>query len=214
MRNDECWIYLHNQQLKKSISNWIYHFNTCAMKSTEVYKEISNIIFPKLKLNGFKKTKSGMLGFYKKLKSHYLTIWFQCSQDGFDKYAGSKFTVEIQIGGSDKIGDSLHRHRIQYFFTQSELNNIKKVENGIKDTLHKPPKSHVIFTMSDNLQKWYNKKFEKDNTSYSHSSDIWFIYFDIGDIQKWIKILEPIIERILADYETYEIPDAPTERDL
>lgn len=55
------------------------------MKSTEVYKEINKIISPTLKSNGFKKTKSGMLGFYKQLKEFYLVIWFQCSQDGFDQ---------------------------------------------------------------------------------------------------------------------------------
>lgn len=55
------------------------------MKSTEVYKEINKTISPTLKSNGFKKTKSGMLGFYKQLKEFYLVIWFQCSQDGFDQ---------------------------------------------------------------------------------------------------------------------------------
>lgn len=174
------------------------------MKSTEVYKEINSIVFPTLKSIGFKKTKSGMLGFYKKLKSHYLIIWFQCSQDGFDQYAGSKFIVETQIGNSPEIGGGLHRHRIPHFLTEGELDNIKKTENEIKDKLHKPPKSHFIFTMSEDVQKWYKKKFEKDNIAYTNSSDIWFIYFDTNDIQKWIRILEPIINRIIVDYEKSE----------
>jgi hypothetical protein len=171
------------------------------MKSAEVYKEINSIIFPNLKSNGFKKTKSGMLGFYKKLKSHYLIIWFQCSRDGFDEYTGSKFIVETQIGDTNEIGGSVHRHRIPYFLTQDEFDIIKKAENKIKDKLRKPPKSHYIFSMSEDVQKWYNKKFEKDNIAYSNSSDIWFIYFDNSDIQKWVGILEPVIDRIIGDYE-------------
>ncbi|MFT3947843.1 MAG: hypothetical protein QM763_12815 [Agriterribacter sp.] len=171
------------------------------MKSTEVYREINSIVFPTLKSNGFKKTKSGMLGFYKKLKSHYFIIWFQCSQDGFDQYAGSKFIVETQIGNTAEIGAGLHRHRIPYFLTESELDKIKITENEIKDKLHKPPKTHFIFTMSEDVQKWYKKKFEKDNTTYTNSSDIWFIYFDTIDIHKWVRILEPIIDRIIVDYE-------------
>lgn len=174
------------------------------MKSAEVYKEINSLVFPTLKSNGFKKTKSGMLGFYKKLKNHYLIIWFQCSQDGFDQFAGSKFIVGTQIGYTAEIGGGLHRHRIPYFLKESELDNIKKTENAIKDKLPKPQKSHFIFTMSKDVQKWYKKKFEKDNTAYTNSSDIWFIYFDTSDVQKWVRILEPIIDRIIVDYEKSE----------
>lgn len=174
------------------------------MKSTEVYKEINSLVFPTLQSYGFKKTKSGMLGFYKKLKSHYLIIWFQCSRDGFDQFAGSKFIVETQIGNIAEIGGGLHRHRIPYFLTESELDSIKKTENAIKDKLPKPTKSHFIFTMSEDVQKWYKKKFEKDNTAYANSSDIWFIYFDTSDIQRWVRILVPIIDRIIVDYEKSE----------
>lgn len=171
------------------------------MRSTEVYKEINSLVFPPLKSNGLKKTKSGMLGFYKKLKSQYLIIWFQCSRDGFDQYAGSKFIVEIQIGNSREIGDSLDRLRIPYFLTQDELDNIKRTENEIKSKLRKPPKSHHIFARSEDVQKWYIKKFENDNVVYNNSSDIWFIYFDNSDIKKWVGILGPIIDRIIGDYE-------------
>src|ERR1700712_3943526 len=113
------------------------------MKSTEVYKEINKIIYPKLKANGFKKTKSGMLGFYKLLKEYYLVIWFQCSQDGFDIYAGSKFIVEIQVSRSNEIGGtSIIRHRIPYFLTEKDSGIIAKLENEIKYKLQKPPKTH------------------------------------------------------------------------
>ena len=172
------------------------------MKSTEVYKEINKIIYPTLKSNGFKKVTSGMLGFYKLLKEYHLVIWFQCSQDGFDIYAGSKFIIEIQISKSNDIGAaSIFSRRIPYFLTEKEFNIIVKIENEIKDKLQKTSKNHYIFSLAENIQNWYTNKFKKVNKSYNNSSDIWFIYFDQADIEKWVKIVEPMIIRIIYDFE-------------
>jgi|WetSurMetagenome_2_1015567.scaffolds.fasta_scaffold52388_3 hypothetical protein len=172
------------------------------MKSTDVYKEINNIIFPNLKSNEFKKTKSGMLGYYKQLKEFYLVIWFQCSQDGFDEYAGSKFIVEIQISKTNEIGtDSIVRQRIPFFLTENDFTEIARTENQIKDKFRKPPKTYYIYSLAENTQNWYKKKFEKANDTYNKSSDIWFVYFDQTDIQKWINIIEPMIKRIIYNFE-------------
>jgi hypothetical protein len=175
------------------------------MTSTEVYKEINSIIFPNLKANGYKKTKSGMLGYYKQLKEHYLVFWFQCSRDGFDKFAGSKFIVEIQISNSNEIGkDAIVRHRIPFFLSDRDFADIAKTENEIKDKLQKPPKTYFIFSLAENIQNWYKKKFEKTNNSYDKSSDIWFLYFDKTDIKMWIEIIEPMINKIIYDFEQTE----------
>ncbi len=160
------------------------------MKSTEVYKEISKIIFPNLQSKGFKKTKSGMVGFYKQLKELYLVIWFQCSRDGFDQFAGSKFIVEIQISETNEIGSaSVVRQRIPFFLTDKDFDNITKIENEIKDKLQKPQKSYFIFSLLDGIQNWYKKKFEKTTTKYNNESDIWFVYYDKADIKKWTRLI-------------------------
>jgi len=175
------------------------------MKSTEVYKEINGIIFPNLKSNGFKKTKSGMLGYYKQLKENYLVFWFQCSRDGFDEFAGSKFIVEIQISNSNEIGTaSIVRQRIPFFLTDKDFKEIAKTENQIKEKLQKPPKTYFIFSLAEDIQNWYKKKFEKTNNSYDKSSDIWFVYYDKTDIEKWLEIIEPMINKIIYDFEQTE----------
>ena len=172
------------------------------MKSTEVYREINRSISSKLRPHGFRKTKSGMLGFYKLLKEHYLIVWFQCSQDGFDKYAGSKFIVEIQISKSNLIGDeSVLRQRIPFFMTEFELEVIAKTENEIVAKLPKPPRSYFIFSLPEDVQRRYLKKFEKISKKYNNSSDIWFVYFNQSDIEKWLETIEPIIIRAICDLE-------------
>ena len=172
------------------------------MKSTEVYKVINEIIFPNLKSTGFKKAKSGMLGFYKQLKKQYLVIWFQCSRDGFDKFAGSKFIVEIQISATNEIGtESTVRKRIPFFLTKYDFENISKIENEIRFKLEKPPITYFIFSLTQDIQNWYKRKFKKTTTKYNNKSDIWFVYSDKADIQKWMKIIEPAINKIIYNFE-------------
>ncbi|WP_294185003.1 hypothetical protein [uncultured Sphingobacterium sp.] len=172
------------------------------MKSTEVYRIINRIIFPELKSLGFKKTKSGMLGFYKQLKDHNLVIWFQCAQGGFDTYAGSKFVVEVQISKNNDIGSpSVFRERIPFFLTMDDLTTVTILENRVKDKLRFPPSSHYIFAMDEKIQLWYKKKFEKVENIYTNSSDIWLVYFDETDIRNWVEFLQPIIRKIVLDFE-------------
>ena len=175
------------------------------MKSREVYQEINKIIFPNLKSNGFKKTKGGMLGFYKQLKEYYLVIWFQCSQYGFDQLAGSKFIVEIQISETNEMGNpSIVRERIPFFLTEKDFENIVRVENEIKYKLQKPLKTHYIFSLTDNIKNWYKKKFKKAIIKYNNKSDIWFVYFDQADVEKWTKLIEPMLNKVIHDFEQTE----------
>ena len=175
------------------------------MKSTEVYKEIHTAMFPWLKANGFKKTKSGMLGYYKFLKKSYLVIWFQCSQDGFDVYSESKFIIELQISTTNEIGvDAIVRSRIPFYLSKNDFVDIEKATNEIRRKLKRPPETYYIFQLAKNIQQWYKSKFEKTTVSYNKTSDIWFGYFDHADIKKWVRILEPHIHRIIHDLEQTE----------
>ena len=103
------------------------------MKSTEVYKIINLIIKEDFKALGYKKTKGGMLGFYKQINKLYVIFWFQCSQSAFNFYTGSKFTIEFQLSETDGIGsEAIERHRISHYLTQEELQYITKKENEIR----------------------------------------------------------------------------------
>jgi hypothetical protein len=115
------------------------------MKSKEVYKEIDQIITPVLKEKGFKKAKTGMLGFYKLLKKNYLIIWFQCSQDGFDVHTGSKFVVELQISEQNFLGGlAIVRNRIPWYLLKDELSKIVELENEIRSKFFRPQSNHYI----------------------------------------------------------------------
>jgi len=55
--------------------------------------------------------------------------------------------------------------------------------------------------MDENIQRWYKKKFEKVDNNYTNSSDIWFVYFDETDINNWIEFLQPVIKKVIYDFE-------------
>jgi hypothetical protein len=55
--------------------------------------------------------------------------------------------------------------------------------------------------MDENIQRWYKKKFEKVDNIYTNSSDIWFVYFDEADINNWIAFLQPVIRKVILDFE-------------
>ncbi len=93
-----------------------------------------------------------MLGFFKALKKHYLVCWFQCSQEGFDAYAGSKFVFEVQISETNDIGSpSVFRERIPSFLTVNDLAKVTVIENKVKDKLRLPPNTHDIFGMDEDI---------------------------------------------------------------
>ena len=81
-----------------------------------------------------------------------LTFWLQCSQSAFNFYTGSKFTIEFQLSGTDRIGsEAIERHRISHYLTQEELKYITKKENEIRKNMKKPPSNYSLLKPSNRM---------------------------------------------------------------
>lgn len=172
------------------------------MKSTEVYKIINLIIKDDFKALGYKKTKGGMLGFYKQINKLYVIFWFQCSQSAFNFYTGSKFTIEFQLSETDGIGsEAIERHRISHYLTQEELQYITKKENEIRKNMKKPPSNYSLLNMSDDIKKWFMKNYEPIRDVYNNDTDIWLRYIEEKDIKEWVEYFKNIIKRIVGVLE-------------
>ena len=172
------------------------------MKSTEVYKIINLIIKDDFKALGYKKTKGGMLGFYKQINKLYVIFWFQCSQSAFNFYTGSKFTIEFQLSETDGIGsEAIERHRISHYLTQEELQYITKKENEIRKNMKKPPSNYSLLNMSDDIKKWFMKNYGPIRDVYNNDTDIWLRYIEEKDIKEWVEYFKNIIKRIVGVLE-------------
>ena len=143
------------------------------MKSTEVYKIINLIIKDDFKALGYKKTKGGMLGFYKQINKLYVIFWFQCSQSAFNFYTGSKFTIEFHLSETDEI----------------------------RKNMKKPPSNYSLLNMSDDIKKWFMKNYEPIRDVYNNDTDIWLRYIEEKDIKEWVEYFKNIIKRIVGVLE-------------
>jgi hypothetical protein len=173
------------------------------MKSSMVYKILNNHIQGDLKKLSYKKVRSSMLGYSKKVNGHYINFWFQCSRDGFDEYAGAKFIVQFSIDGLAEIGyRGYNGGRIPKYLTVEELVEVGLIQSNIISKLTKPPSGHFSSSWSTDVISGYLKKFELVTDSYTDTSDIWFRYKTESDINKWGHFLKEIILRTLTLLET------------
>ncbi|MCI0631607.1 MAG: hypothetical protein L0Y44_13235 [Phycisphaerales bacterium] len=156
------------------------------MKSTEVYKLIREVIGPWCKEQGFKRTTGGMLGWHRPHADQQLVFWFQCSQDGWDPYTGSKFILEFQVAGDPQPGASgARRYRLPYFLSEAELEEVRAIQNSVIAGLPPPPKDYYVFGLGAATSEWYRGKFQPVPEPYRNQDDIWLRYHTPADVRRW-----------------------------
>lgn len=154
------------------------------MKSDEVYKLLRSEVGPWFKAAGFKRAKS-MLSWYRAHGDEFIVVWFQVSQDGWDQYAGSKFTLEFQKSPTTVVGTGWSRKRISAFCSFTEREAIRSIQNGIIRSLEAPPKSHFVFHVFPQVTEWYKEKFLPESMPYQENRDIWFHYSKPDHVLTW-----------------------------
>lgn len=174
------------------------------MKSTEVYRIARQVLAPWCKEHGFRRTKGGVRGWYKPIGEKFIVFWFQVSQDGWDEYAGSKFTVEFQISDEPVIGagEPNQRWRLPKFLNEDELEAVRGMQDAVIAKLEKPSRSYFIFQLADDVVSWYLAKFERVIEPYRRTDDIWLRYKDEEDVERWAVFVKgklPGVVRFLSN---------------
>ena len=174
------------------------------MKSTDVYRTIRETIGPWCKSVGFKRTQDGMLGWVRPAEAKHLLFWCQCSQDGWDSYAGSKFVVEFQLAPSDRPGASgpeSKRMRLGRLLFDGELQRATELQDAVIAKLAQPPKDHPNMTVSNEVARWYLAKFARLERPYRRDDDLWLRYHDDDDVAHWGNFLRDVLPRVIATFE-------------
>jgi len=172
------------------------------MKSTEVYREAREVLAPWCKAHGFKRLAGGLLGWHKPFGEMHLIFWLQCSQEGWDPYAGSKFVTEFQFSPLPRIGAhgaGCVRHRLPSFLTNDELEFVRENQNKVIRSLPKPPAHHFVLQMDQRTVDWYLAKFKKVEVPYKVTDDIWLRYVNHEDVRCWARFLLGVLPRIVQD---------------
>ena len=94
-----------------------------------------------------------MFSWYRPHRDLHIVFWFQVSQDGWDDYEGSKFTVEFQLSAEPIVGEvSSFRQRLGQFLDDSSREEVRKIQNGIICSLTPPPPEADELGLEDNFQ--------------------------------------------------------------
>ncbi len=172
------------------------------MRSTEVYRTAREILAPWCKSGGFKRAKTVMLGWHRPTDGDYLTFWLQVSQDGWNAYAGSRFTVEFELSEEPVVGTGRIHQRLFDLLTDCELRRATDLQNAVIAKLERPPPEYDVLHMGEAIAEWYLGKFEPVREPYTRRDDTWLRYADADDGRTWalfiLDVLPGAIDRFVS----------------
>lgn len=142
-----------------------------------------------------------MLGWYKALAEDFVVFWCQCSTDGWDEYAGSKFVVEFQRSRDPIIGArSAERKRLSGLLDGIQLEKARRLQNDVISQLHLPPRSYNFFHTSPAVTDWFLRKFELEAQPYTNSDDVWLRYHQEADVRRWAEFILECLPALLTRF--------------
>lgn len=125
----------------------------------------------------------------------------QCSQSGWDRYAGNEFVVEFEISPEARLFTGGHRNRLWRLLSELERRAFWEQNNMVIATLSQPDPRYVA-AFPPAVQDWYRKKFTPSATVPDATTGVWFRYYDEQDAAAWAGLLArsitPAIETFLA----------------
>ena len=171
------------------------------MKSTEVYSSLKLHLGPVLKALGFKRGRS-LLSWHREHDGQFTVLWCQVSLDGWDSYAGSKFTVEVQRSTEPEPGaPSTRRQRIGQLLSNDQREVVHQIQNGILSSLRRPPKDNAIFKISPEVTEWYLSQFNSIESPYAERDDVWLRYAAREDVETWGTLLASFVPQFILVVE-------------
>jgi hypothetical protein len=176
------------------------------MKSSEVYRLVREVFNPWAKEAGFKRGRGGMLTYARpdSDRTTFETFWFQCSQEGWDPFAGSKFTLEFQKATDPGPGHGTDRARFNRLLSASEREHVRSLQNVVIRKLRRSPHDHWAYSAADDLRRWYLARSDEDRDPSRESDDLWLRYGDEADVQAWAQFLLPLVPKLLDEFFNHE----------
>lgn len=171
-----------------------------ATKSNEVYSLLREEIGPWAKQQGFTRTRS-MLSWARPHGAESIVFWFQVTHDGWDRYAGSKFTMEFALSSQPVVGTGRARERIGRLLDDEAREGLRKIQNQVISSLSRPPKDYYALHVSEDVTEWFLSKFKPVRHAYSDIDDIWFRYHDPAHVQAWGRFIVGLLPSCIQQVE-------------
>lgn len=160
--------------------------------SRRVYAIAREVLGQLAKELGFRREKA-MLSWTRPQGSQHLTFWFQVGRFGWDRYAGSQFTVEFQLSARPEVGSGSgpQRARLSELLTHAGRDEVLRRENTVIRRLVRPPRSYIEWLGSGSVEveSSYLREFESVDEPYAQGDDIWFRYGSEQDVRDWCEFI-------------------------
>jgi len=166
------------------------------IKSTDVYKIIRKYFAPWARNEKFKRTKSGMLGYYKPYKHKYFVFWFQCDRYGeLFPGEGSGFTIEFLYADEPFPGirkGAVVNNRFSTFTSVIEIKEIIEKQNIVIDKSDNNRINTIDYYRAKNIVYFPSHDYRMEFQNYKPGYDIWLRYIDENDVNMWADYLHSI----------------------
>ena len=180
------------------------------MKSTELYAILRQEVGPWAKEEGFRRAKA-MLSWWRPYGDLFVVFWFQAWQHGWDNYAGSKFTVEFQIGPEPAVGwFEIRRARLPRLLDEQAREVLRLRQNEVISALPRPPANHPFLHAPGNVPHYYLSQFDTVDRPYAADFDIWLRYYSAEDVHAWGQFVRQHLPHCIEQVEGWELTSAST----
>ncbi len=174
------------------------------MKSRELYGVLRSELGGWFREQGFKAARDAQLGWYRLS----LLVWFQCDKWGWDRYAGSSFFVNFQVGGDPRPWSGPTK-RLQELLEERDLESVRCLQNEVIGRLKFPPDDYlevmrVAFGRYPDGEAMFGAllaSFKPVEEPFRREHDVALRYFELGDITMWSKFLLRVLPGVLARAE-------------
>ena len=171
------------------------------MRSTEVYRILREEVGPWAKSEGFKRADC-MLSWQRPQGNRHLVFRFQVWLDGFDPYAGSKFTAEFQLGARPVVASGPStRKRLSSLLEAADLDELRQMQNAVIRSLPRPPRDYPLLRKDALTREWYLGKFQPVETPYEPTEDVWLRYHTPAHVREWARFLVQRLPTVVARVE-------------
>jgi hypothetical protein len=171
------------------------------MKSPEVYSTLKQHLAPAFKAAGFKRTAT-LLSWVRPQGALFVAVWCQVSRDGWDGYAGSKFTVEFQLSEEPLVGArAIRRQRIASMLDGDGREEIRRIQNHVIASLRHPPTNYPKLQISKEVSEWYWGAFQRVREPYGDQDDVWLQYSSEDQVATWAKFVSGKLPECLRQIE-------------
>lgn len=162
--------------------------------SKEVYPVLRAELAPQMKAAGFRRLKTGVLGWTRPRGQEYLTLWFQCDHHGWFADFGSSFTLEFQLG-ADAVAGSMtalrKRERFGPLLSAEDRDRVRLMSNRILEQLPGPGPTDPAFITA----------YRPETSPYPPHRDIWLHYAAKEHVAEWAAFFRPRMLDLVSSFE-------------